>query len=542
MNHCRRVGYRIKVTGSRYFQAYSCVLVGKFDIIYARTFELFLHFFIAPRRPVELICRIAGQAVAVLNNSTLSHKEAHRSIDQLVHLLEIAQLIHSTPETTEIWEPDPLYILVIQACEIMKSCLSGETRLKHLQKLSSSCWHRLKSVRLKLAQTSRGVVRLYKSGQLEECAQDLASWIVKPTSAVNKRPLGFMVSQLACTTEGFIALRSTGLWQKQLKHAWYCVETGESSGFNEEARSLRPSSWPVDPVDRVVFKAFIWLIRWTASFTAVKKLLHEQLVTNQREDDRWRGSPVSLQDFVTQSVLACQNDGVRSLYNQEQTQLLGMRLLSCIISDLDSFLTLESQYHLVDTFLQAHVDGITQSGTVMLDALSVERNYLLIKCLFVGGSTERLLPNRFLCEHASSPYPYPMLVSLDDDANLEPFDLLQESNHFNLCTQPPCQSWYMTLFRTSFSTSKHPVLTRVARHLNQSYPSPTDSPESVQTWLATCRTYLYKHLKEDEKADLCSGWFNPIFCFIFLNVKNFQLPVNITRSDYVISPLLFAHS
>ncbi|KAF5404737.1 hypothetical protein PHET_01840, partial [Paragonimus heterotremus] len=414
-----------------------------------------------PTRPVEVICRIADEAVAVLNKSTLSQKE--------------------------------------------KSCFTGETKLRHLQKLSGNCWHRLKSIRLKLAQTTHGVAHLYKSGQLEECAQDLASWIAKPTSAVNKRPLGFVVSQLACTIEGFITLKSTGLWQKQLKHAWYCVETGESSGFDDETRSLRPSSWPVDPVDRVVFKAFIWLIRWTASFIAIKEFLHEQLVTSKTEDDRRKGSPVRLQDFLARTVLACHQDGVRSLYNEEQTQLLGLRLLSCIISDLDSFLTLECRYHLVDTILQAHADGITQSGSVLLDALSVERNYLLIKCLFVGGSAERLLPNRFLCEHTSSAYPYPMPVSLDDDASLEAFDLLQEANLLNLCTQPTCESWYVTLFRTASSTNKHPILTRVARRLNQSYPNLTDSPESIQTWLATCRSCLYEHMKGDEKTDLCSG-------------------------------------
>ncbi|KAF6771053.1 hypothetical protein AHF37_10029 [Paragonimus kellicotti] len=238
--------------------------------------------------------------------------------------------------------------------------------------------------------------------------------------------------------------------------------------------------WPLDQAGKLcshtvsvgLSDAFIWLIRWTASFIAVKEFLHEHLVNSQTEDDRRRGSPVSLQDFLTRSVLACQQDGVRSLYNQEQTQLLGMRLLSCIISDLDSFLTLETQYHLVDTILQAHADGITQSGS-----------------------------------HASSPYPYPMLVSLDDDGSLEAFDLLKGEHLLTLCTQPPCESWYMTLFRTACSIDTHPILTRVALRLNQSYPSLADSPESIQTWLATCRSCLYDHTKGDEKTDLCSSLF-----------------------------------
>ncbi|KAF7260449.1 hypothetical protein EG68_02176 [Paragonimus skrjabini miyazakii] len=492
-------------------------------------------------RPVEVICKVADHALAVLNKFTLSQKEVPRSIDQLVHLLEIAQIMHAMPETTELWEPDHLYNLVVQACEIMKSCFTGDTKLRHLQKLSSSCWHRLKSIRLKLAQTTHGVAHLYKSGQLEECALDLASWIAKPTSAINKRPLGFIVSQLVCITEGFSTLKSTGLWRKQLKHAWYCVETGESSGFDDEVRSLRPSSWPVDPVDKVVFKAFIWLIRWTSSFIALREFLREQPMTSQTEDDKRRGSPVCLQDFLIRSVLACQHDGVRSLYNQEQTQLLGMRLLSCIISDLDSFLTLECRYHLVDAILQAHVDGITQSGSVLLDALSVERNYLLIKCLFVGGSTERLLPNRFLCEHSASPYPYPMLVSLDDDASLEAFDLLQEANLLTLCTQPPCESWYMTLFRTSSCTSTHPILNRVARRLNQSYPILTDSPESIQTWLSTCRSCLYEHTKGVEKTDLCSG--AEVASFLEKALHSYAQPNNelhklpmTTAEDYISSP------
>ena len=48
----------------------------------------------------------------------------------------------------------------------------------------------------------------------------------------------------------------------------------------------------------------------------------------------------------------------------------------------------------------------------MIDALSMERNHLLVRTHVIGGPTERLLPPHGLRPESSNPYPWPLFSSL----------------------------------------------------------------------------------------------------------------------------------
>uniref|UniRef100_A0A1I8FA73 SH2 domain-containing protein n=1 Tax=Macrostomum lignano TaxID=282301 RepID=A0A1I8FA73_9PLAT len=114
----------------------------------------------------------------------------------------------------------------------------------------------------------------------------------------------------------------------------------------------------------------------------------------------------------------------------EQSAVFGLRLLSCTVSCLDSLLLLQSQYDFCSVLLRAQfldnsADGDadeTEPDTgssgrrLVLDAVTIERNYVLVKSSMLGGPGERRLPAREL-EQASgglgdSDYPYEMCQRL----------------------------------------------------------------------------------------------------------------------------------
>lgn len=57
---------------------------------------------------------------------------------------------------------------------------------------------------------------------------------------------------------------------------------------------------------------------------------------------------------------------------------------------------------------------------VMYDALTIERNYLLMKIFFIGGPTERDLPPRILCQvihkKINFSYVFGILLYLDNNS------------------------------------------------------------------------------------------------------------------------------
>ncbi|VEL15685.1 unnamed protein product [Protopolystoma xenopodis] len=76
-------------------------------------------------------------------------------------------------------------------------------------------------------------------------------------------------------------------------------------------------------------------------------------------------------------------------------------LLSALAASLDTLLLLELHLQVSERLLKAQrdsrIDGNPEQP-VIIDAVSVERNHLLVRLCLMGGPNERYLPPRLLCE------------------------------------------------------------------------------------------------------------------------------------------------
>lgn len=107
-----------------------------------------------------------------------------------------------------------------------------------------------------------------------------------------------------------------------------------------------------------------------------------------------------------------------SLFNAEFTQLFGLRLLDALVADVDAQLLLQAQYRFIDALLvdqsnsrlgAADDEGDSENGAdrgpIVVDELSVQRNYILVKCSLLGGPSERLVPSSALEPDGSYAHP-----------------------------------------------------------------------------------------------------------------------------------------
>ena len=59
----------------------------------------------------------------------------------------------------------------------------------------------------------------------------------------------------------------------------------------------------------------------------------------------------------------------------------------------------------------SHNVSFLGSNDIIIDMLSVERNYVLVRTYLVGGPSERILPSRTLQQDGMNPYPQPIFSS-----------------------------------------------------------------------------------------------------------------------------------
>ncbi len=120
---------------------------------------------------------------------------------------------------------------------------------------------------------------------------------------------------------------------------------------------------------------------------------------------------------------------ITSLTNYEQSHVFGLKFLSYLICDLDVLLLIESQYdasHLLlnlqnsnrvnnlDMSCLNEDDEISKEDEsndteptqkqpdIIIDMLSVERNFVLVNANLIGGPSEKILPARSLAENVIS--------------------------------------------------------------------------------------------------------------------------------------------
>uniref|UniRef100_A0A671MIM7 Protein broad-minded n=1 Tax=Sinocyclocheilus anshuiensis TaxID=1608454 RepID=A0A671MIM7_9TELE len=237
--------------------------------------------------------------------------------------------------------------------------------------------------------------------------------LLQQTGAINysceKFGYGVMVTQVATTAPGIAALQSSGFVQTIVVELWSALECGR-----EDVRVVHPKSTPMDPIDRSCLKSFLSLVNLLSSPHAVWELLGHRALPNKMEYNL-REMATSVLDLMDRLIIINSDTKIHSLFNYEQSHTFGLRLLSVLCCNLDSFLLLESQYNLSELLLQGQRDNVTEpsarhtnSDEFIIDGLSVERNHILVRIGTVGGPSERRLPPRAL-QKGNDPYPWPIV-------------------------------------------------------------------------------------------------------------------------------------
>ncbi|TMS11937.1 Protein broad-minded, partial [Larimichthys crocea] len=333
-------------------------------------------------------------ALRLLEKELSSQSESDVSRALCGAFIFVCRQIYNTCEGLQVLRPYGLHKAVAAAwkktsslSERVPTPVPGATAVTSTQELQSMLvWEEtLLDSLLNFAATPKGLLLLQQTGAINECVSYMFSRFTKKlqVSRCEKFGYGVMVTQVAATAPGAVALHSSGFVRAVVVELWSVLECG-----SEDVRVVRPKPTPMEPIDRSCLKAIHsqGLRRWTN--------VHFGSVANE---------------------IAIQN-----------------RLLSVLCCNLDSFLLLESQFNISSMLLQSQRENVTEpdasEGEFIIDSLSVERNHVLVRVSVVGGPSERKLPPRALQE-GEDPYPWPMFSShpLPHCYTLDPSKIHQNS-------------------------------------------------------------------------------------------------------------------
>ncbi|GFO20670.1 protein broad-minded [Plakobranchus ocellatus] len=209
-----------------------------------------------------------------------------------------------------------------------------------------------------------------------------------------------------------------------LSELWSSLECGP-----QDTPVFTPKTWPVDPIDRLSQKHFIRLVNILSAFPAVYELIRGEALPG-RETYGLRDVPETVTALIDRIIIVDSPAKIHSLFNYEQSCTFGLRVLSAMVSCLDTYLLLQSrvlsamvscldtylllqsQYKFQEFLLQEQdANKMEGSDLFIKDALSLERNYVLVKTFMIGGPSERTLPSRTLEEDKSGNIKSPTLFS-----------------------------------------------------------------------------------------------------------------------------------
>uniref|UniRef100_A0A8C0PM65 Protein broad-minded n=2 Tax=Canis lupus familiaris TaxID=9615 RepID=A0A8C0PM65_CANLF len=262
---------------------------------------------------------------------------------------------------------------------------------------------------LNFAATPKGLLFLQRTGAINECVTFMFNRYAKKLQISRHKKFGYgvLVTQVASTAAGAIALQSSGFINALITELWANLECGR-----DDVRVTHPRSTPVDPIDRSCQKSFLGLVN-LLPYPAVYELVGNQDLPNKAEYSL-REVPTCVLDILDRLIILNSEAKIRSLFNYEQSHIFGLRLLSVLCCDLDTLLLLEAQYQVSEMLLNAQEENILETSEshrhFIIDGLSVERNHVLVRINFIGGPMERILPPRVL-EKGDDPYPWPMFSS-----------------------------------------------------------------------------------------------------------------------------------
>ncbi|XP_054993126.1 protein broad-minded [Sorex araneus] len=262
---------------------------------------------------------------------------------------------------------------------------------------------------LNFAATPKGLLLLQRTGAINECVTFMFNQYAKKLQIDRHKKFGYgiLVTQVASTSAGAVALQSSGFINALISELWANLECGR-----DDVRVTHPKSTPVDPIDRSCLKSFLALVN-LLSYSAVYELVCNQDLPNKTEYSL-REVPTCIIDIIDRLIILNSDAKIHSLFNYEQSHIFGLRLLSVICCNLDSLLLLEVQYQVSEMLLNAQEENMIETSEnhrdFIIDGLSIERNHILVRLNLIGGPMERILPPRIL-EKGDDPYPWPIFSS-----------------------------------------------------------------------------------------------------------------------------------
>ncbi|XP_044024857.1 protein broad-minded isoform X2 [Siniperca chuatsi] len=361
---------------------------------------------------VQFTLRLLDKELSLLSESDMSHTLCGAFIF-------VCRQIYNTCEGLQVLRPYGLHKAVAAAWKKTSSFTeriptpvpgaAAGTSTHELQNML--IWEEtLLDSLLNFAATPKGLLLLQQTGAINECVSYMFSRFTKKlqVSRCEKFGYGVMVTQVAATAPGVVALHSSGFVRALVVELWSVLECG-----SEDIKVVRPKPTPMDPIDRSCLKSFLSLVNLLSSSQSVWELLGRQPLANKSEYTL-RETPTSIPDLIDRLIAVNSDAKINSLFHYEQSHTFGLRLLSVLCCNLDSFLLLESQYNICSMLLQSQRENVTEldtnEGEFIIDSLSVERSHVLVRVNVVGGPSERKLPPRALQE-GGDPYPWPMFSS-----------------------------------------------------------------------------------------------------------------------------------
>ncbi|KAB1275553.1 Protein broad-minded [Camelus dromedarius] len=173
---------------------------------------------------------------------------------------------------------------------------------------------------LNFAATPKGLLLLQRTGALNECVTFMFSQYAKKLQISRHRKFGYevLVTQVASTAAGAVALQSSGFINALITELWANLECGR-----DDVRVTHPRSTPVDPIDRSCQKSFLALVN-LLSYPAVYELAGNQGLPNKAEYSL-REVPTCIVDIIDRLIILNSEAKIRSLFNYEQSHIFGLR-------------------------------------------------------------------------------------------------------------------------------------------------------------------------------------------------------------------------
>eukprot|EP00794_Sanderia_malayensis_P005435 gene5435-6114_t len=356
---------------------------------------------------------------------------------------------------------------------------------------------------LNFMSTPKGVLLVQQSGLIAECAQFMQNRYKQnlQVSKTEKFGYGAMMAQITATAPGMLALEKSGFFRCLLSDTWKCLE-GVTNDYQETV--LTPY-WD-DFNDKYCKKYFTIIINLLSAFTSTYELLNipssnenkaeneienefvaeEETLTDNHQalndlaepvtTENAPGEPESFQELLKNLVFVDSSEKMRVLFHFERSHLFGLRILSSLVTCLDTFLLLQSKYGFQEILLRLQASNkLDDDANYIIDNCSVERNQILVRTYIIGGPTERVIPARTLTQEPSNPYPWPLFSSFPIPSDYTP----HESNHVMTAFEQPDE---------------------VCRFLTETEPEAFNTLDETHDWLSRCRAVFVSSLRNGSET------------------------------------------